>query len=137
MVPEINVYQCIVNISSKDFGVYFRRKAKVAVGHKAEQHGKSEKAICDASEVIMEAEWEVGGDGGWFWALLIFLDAGRWMGELRSLLGWLWRQWIFKLAAGRRKFAITLISAALRLCCARLLSKLHSGAGNQTPLEIG
>ena len=103
MSRVINVFKCIVNISSQDFGVYFRGKANFGVGSKAEQHGDSDKAVNDESGVVMEAGWMVGEDVGWFWALVTFLDAGEWVAELRSLLGWLWRQWVFKLE-GRRKF---------------------------------
>ena len=95
MSRRINVYQCIVNISSQDFGVYFRRKAKIEVGSKAEQHGDSGEAVNDTSEVAMEVGWVVGGDGGWFWTLVVFLDAGGWIMGLRSLLGRLWWRWIF------------------------------------------
>ena len=51
----------------------------------------------DESEVIMVVGWMVGGDGGWFWALVIFLEAGGWVVGLRSLLGWLWWRWILRL----------------------------------------
>ena len=102
MFRGINVYQCIVSISGQDFSIYSNRKAKKQVGSKAEQHGDSEDAVVDDSVVVMEAGWEVSEDGGWFWALVIFLDAVGWIGELRSLLGWLWWRWIFDLG-GRRK----------------------------------
>ena len=103
MSHVINVFKCIVNISSQDFGVYFRGKANFGVRGKMEQHGDSEKAVNDESGVVMESGWMVGGDVGWFCAMVAFLDAVGWVGELRSLLGWLWRQWIFTLE-GRWKF---------------------------------
>ena len=103
MSRVINVFKCIVNIYSQDFGVYFRRKVSFGVGSKAEQHGKSGKVVEDESEVLGEVVWMVGGDGGWFWALVIFIDAGGWVVGLRSLLGWLWWRWILRWA-GRRKF---------------------------------
>ncbi len=94
MRREINVFKCIVNIHNQDFGVFFRGKANLRGGSKAEQHGDSGEAVKDKSEVIMEAGWMIGGDGGWFWALVTFLDAGGWLAGLRSLLGWLWWRWI-------------------------------------------
>ena len=100
MSRVINVFKCIVNISSQDFGVYFRGKANFGVGSKAEQHGGSGEAVNDESKVGLEAGWVVGGDEGWFWALVTFLDAAGWVGELRSLLGWQCRQWIFTLVGG-------------------------------------
>ena len=93
-----------LNISSQDFGIYRNWKPKFGVGSKAEQHGDSGKVVGDESEVVMEAGWMVGGDGGWFWAPVIFIDAGGWMCELWSLLGWLWWRWIFELGSGRWKF---------------------------------
>ena len=100
MSRVINVFKCIVNISSQDFGVYFRGKAYFGVGSKAEQHGDAGEAVNDESEVIMEAGWSVGGHGGWFWTLLIFLEAGGWVVKLQSLLGRLW--WNFAWAGGQK-----------------------------------
>ena len=97
MSRGINVFKCIVNISSQDFGVYFRGKANFGVGSKTEQHGDSGEVINDESEVVMEAGWLVGENEGWFWALVVFMDEVGWIGELRSLLGWLWWRWILRL----------------------------------------
>ena len=66
MRREINVFKCIVNISSQDFGVYFRYKASKRLGSKAEQHGKSGEVVEGKSEVLDMVEWVVGGNGGWF-----------------------------------------------------------------------
>ena len=96
MRVQINVFKCMVNISSQDFGVYFRDKANLRWWSKVKQHGDSGDVMNDESGVFMEAECIVGGDEGWFWMLAIFLDAGGWIGELRSLLGRLWWQWIFQ-----------------------------------------
>ena len=97
---EINVFKCIVNISSQDFGVYFRGKAYFGVVSKAEQHGDSGEEVNDESEVVMEAGWGVGEGGEWFWTLLVFLDAGGWVVKLQSLLGRLWWWWNFAWAGG-------------------------------------
>ena len=90
---SFNVLKCIVNISSQDFGVYGKRKGLVRVGSKAEQPAEPETAMWDVSTVILEVVWVCGGNEWWFWALLTFLDAGEWIGGLRSLLGWLWWLW--------------------------------------------
>ena len=91
---EINVYQCIVNISSQDFGVYFRGKPHVGVGSKAEQHGPGKVSLLELCDDVMESQIDVGGVEWWQWALVIFIEMCWWLWALRSLLGWLWWQWI-------------------------------------------
>ena len=93
-----NVFKCIVNIYNEDFGVFGPPKAKKGVGSKAEQHGSVVGPVVKPKDDVMESQSGVGGDGGWFWALVIFLDAGGWMVELWSLLGRLWWQWILRWA---------------------------------------
>ena len=93
-----NVFKCIVNIYNEDFGVFGPPKAKKGVGTKAEQHGSGVGPVGEPKDDVMESQSGVGGDGGWFWALVIFLDAGGWMVELWSLLGRLWWRWILRWA---------------------------------------
>ena len=91
---ENNVYQCIVNISSQDFGVYFRGKALLGVGSKAEQHGPGEVSLGEPEGDVMESQSMVGGVAWCQWALIIFIEMCWWLEGLRSLLGWLWWRWI-------------------------------------------
>ena len=93
MSRGINVYQCIVNISSQDFGVYFRRKVSFGVGSKAEQHGVREAPVLELEDEVVELQSGVGGVEWRFWALVIFLEMIWWLVGLRSLLGWLWWWW--------------------------------------------
>ena len=90
---KINVFKCIVNISSQDFGVYFRRKANFGVGSKAEQHGALEDSVGMPGEDLMESQSSVGWVGCCFWTLLVFIKLCWWLAELASLLGWLWWRW--------------------------------------------
>ena len=103
MQRKNNVYQCIVNISSQDFGVYFKRKASVGVGSKAEQHGSGKDLLVVPEEDVMESQSNVGGVEWCQWALVIFMKACWWLVGVRSLLGWLWWRWIV-LLAGMLKF---------------------------------
>ena len=89
----INVYKCIVNISSQDFGIYRNWKAKFGVGSKAEQHGVGEALVVKPEDGVMESESGVDGVGWWFWALAILTKMCWWLVGLRSLLGWLWWWW--------------------------------------------
>ena len=95
---ENNVYQCIVNISSQDFGVYFRGKALLGVGSKAEQHGPGKVSLLELCDDVMESQIDVGGVEWWQWAVVILTKACWWLVGVRSLLGWLWWRWIVLLA---------------------------------------
>ena len=100
----INVYQCIVNISSQDFGIYRNWKAKVGDRSKAEDCGPEETPVGELEDDVVEFQSKVGGVGGWQCGLAIFMKTGWWLEGLRSLLGWLWWWWIV-LLAGNRDFA--------------------------------
>ena len=89
----INVFKCIVNISSQDFGVYFRGKANLGVGSKAEQHGAGEAPVLELEDEVVESESVDGGVEWWFGSLEIFIKMCWWLAELGSLLGWLWWRW--------------------------------------------
>ena len=93
MSRVINVYQCIVNISSQDFGIYRNWKAKVGVGSKVEQHEVGEVLVVNPEDAVMESESGVGQVEWWIWALKVFMKLCWWMAELGSLLGWLWWWW--------------------------------------------
>ena len=134
---QIIQFKCVVGVCDQDFGAFCRERDPEEKKRFGEQPGATKPAFGDALGALVEVETVLGAVEWQCWELGAMLEVAGWLVELRSLLGWLWRQCVFKLEAGRRKFAITLISVALRLCCARLLSKLHSGAGNQTPLGIG
>ena len=101
MSREINVFKCIVNISSQDFGVYFRGKAKNVVVSKAEQHGVREAPVLELEDKVVELQSGVGGVEWRFWALVIFLEMCWWLVGLRSLLGWLWWRWEVAWAGNR------------------------------------
>ena len=114
---EINVYQCIVNISSQDFGVYFRGKPPVGVGSKAEQHGPAKVSLVALGDDVMEPQSNVGGVEWCQWALVIFIEMCWWLWALRSLLGWLWWRWIVLCLAGMLKIWIT--AKAREIFCRR------------------
>ena len=97
----INVYKCIVNISSQDFGIYRNWKAKVGVGSKAEQHGGGEALVVKPEDGVMESERDVGGIEWWIWALVIFMKWCWWLAGLKSLLEWLWWRWEVAWAGNR------------------------------------
>ena len=88
-----NVFKCIVNISSQDFGVYFRGKVNPGVGSKVEQHGIGEASVLELEDEVVELQTGVGGVEWRFWALVVFLEMIWWLVGLRSLLGWLWWRW--------------------------------------------
>ena len=90
----INVFQCIVNISSQDFGIYGPPKVKIKVGSKAEQHGSVEAPMLELEDDVVESQSKVDGVEGCQWALIIFMKVCWWLEGLRSLLGWLWWRWI-------------------------------------------
>ena len=93
MSRGINVFKCIVNISSQDFGIYRNWKAKVGARSKAEQHGPAETSLVELVGGVMESQSGVGGVEWWFWTLNIFMKLCWWLAELGSLLGWLWWWW--------------------------------------------
>ena len=70
---EINVFKCIVNISSQDFGVYFRGKANFGARSKAEQHGSGEALVREPENDVMGSQSVVGWVEWWIWALVIFI----------------------------------------------------------------
>ena len=90
----INVYQCIVNISSQDFGIYRNWKAKVGDRSKAGDCGPEESLVGEPKDDVVESQSEVGGVEGYQCVLAIFLKVCWWLEGLRSLLGWLWWRWI-------------------------------------------
>ena len=94
MVPEINVYQCIVNISSQDFGIYRNCKAKVGDRSKVEDCEPQGAPMLALEDEVVESQSGVCGVEGCQWALVIFMKVCWWLEGLRSLLGWLWWRWI-------------------------------------------
>ena len=95
---EINVYKCIVNISSQDFGIYRNWKAKVGDLSKAEDCGPEETPVGELEDDVVEFQSGVGVVDGWQCALEIFMKTCWWLSALRSLLGRLWWRWIVLLA---------------------------------------
>ena len=97
MRREINVFKCIVNISSQDFGIYRNLKVNVGARSKAEQHGPAETSLVKLEDGVVESQSSVGEvdeSVDWrFWTLNIFMKLCLWLAELGSLLGWLWWQW--------------------------------------------
>ena len=93
MRQAINVFKCIVNISSQDFGIYRNWKAKVGDRSKAEDCGPEEAPVGEPKDEVVESQSEVGGVEGRKWALVIFMKTCWWLCALRSLLGWLWWHW--------------------------------------------
>ena len=90
---EINVYKCIVNISSQDFGVYGPPKATGKGGSKAEKIDLPP----EVELLILKGEnaW-VGWFGWWYLAQLALEGVGWWIGMARWWAEKLWWLWEYK-----------------------------------------
>ena len=89
----INVFKCIVNISSQDFEVYGRRKAKKMAGSMVEQHGSGEALVRELEDNVLESQSVVGWVDWCQWMLVISVKVCWWMWALWMLVGWLWWRW--------------------------------------------
>ena len=85
---EINVFKCIVNISSQDFGIYRNWKPKFGVGSKAEQHGVVEALVVKPEEDVMESESGVFKLNYYYFILIIFICISFWLYIINTIFIW-------------------------------------------------
>ena len=97
MLKQIIQFKCVVSKYDQDFGAFCRERDLEKKKRFGEQPGATKPPIDEDLEAFVEVDSAIGGVEWVVWTLLAFVDAGMWLWELRSLLGWLWWHWVFLL----------------------------------------
>ena len=89
------VFKCKVNICNQDLGSYCREWDLETKKYFGEEEQATEQTPEDVLEALVGRTCGVSRFGWWFWPASVIIEVGGWWCELRSLLGQLWRDWVF------------------------------------------